>query len=216
MRFQKEYDIPPELVRGTHSPAFHEFLRLWFADSVGMLRREVDLGFLSELTPDEVQRARNLLRRNLHLRYNHIIEGVAALHDSDSVPVLREMLAREDNPSRQLTIAGSLWKLARDKSFSECLIRMKQSKSVSLRRAHIRQVLWLQDERAIDLLIDMLDDADDFVRLRALKFLNQLEFGERFPLSAGNELPRQAGDYQARRTDKALREHMVTNMRKQS
>ena len=213
MPFQKEYDIPPELLRGAHSPAFYEFFRLWFVDSVGLVRREVDLSFLSKLTADELQTARNLLRRNLHLKYNHVIEGVAALHDYDSVPVLREMLAREENPSRQLTIAGSLWKLARDESFFDCLSRMKQSKSVSLRRAHIRQILWLQDERALDLLIDMLEDGDAFVRFRALKFLNQLELRERFPLSSVDEMPHQADYYQMRRTDKALRELMVTNMR---
>ena len=57
---------------------------------------------------------------------------------------------------------------------------MKTGDSSTLKQAHFHQILWLRDERAIDLLLDMPDDKDHFVRFLALSKLNELEFGRRF------------------------------------
>ena len=207
----KDYDIPKKLISGSHSQAFSQFMHHWFRDSWGLSRREVNLKFLEQLTESERELAKNLLRRNLHLKYTHIIEGIAALKDTESIPALREMLAREQDLSWQLTITGTLWKLAKDSSFVECLYRMKESNNATLKQAHIHQVSWLSDERAVDLLIDLLDDSDSFVRALALSQLNELEFGQLFPMPS-KELPRQAEDYRNRRNDEQFRKMMVKHL----
>lgn len=163
------------------------------------------------LTPQETELAKDLLRRNLKLRYSHIIEGVAEMADVASVPILRAMLAQESDLSWQLTIAGALWKLACDPSLVDCLNRMRTSNDSSLKQAHFRQILWLRDERAIDLLFDMLDDRDQFVRFLAVSTLNELEFGRRFMVPE-NKLPCGVAEYRRRRQDRALREVLVANL----
>jgi hypothetical protein len=211
VHFGDVYDIPDEIGQGNHSTAFMEFLRHWFFDSRGLNNGEVDLSFLAALTPDELHTAKGLLRRNLGLRYTHIIEGCAILRDLDSVSALRTMLSVEPDLSRQLTIAGALWKLVREPSFAQYLILMKESNVPVLRQAHIHQVLWLGDERTIDLLIDLLDDEDSFVRFQALVMLNRLEFAHGLPVPE-RDLARQPDDYRARRLDQNLRRLLVSNL----
>src|SRR4030042_4701533 len=102
------YDIP-SFVGRTPSRALSQFLYHWFENSWALTRHEVDLSFLSELTNDELEYARDLLRRNLRLRYTHIIEGVAALRDTSAVPTLRQMVNEETDLSWRLPIEGGLW-----------------------------------------------------------------------------------------------------------
>ena len=211
MDFLNAYDIPEEVCQGPHSAAFRQFLHHWFVDSFALSRGEVDVSFINDLTPHENEIAKGLLRRNLKLRYTHIIEGAAVMADVGAVPLLRAMLADEPDLSRQLTIAGTLWKLVRDPSFVDCLNRMKASESSALKQAHFHQILWIGDERAIDLLIDMLEDKDKFVRFLALSTLNGLESGHRFQVPE-NKLPCRAADYQKRRQDRVLRELLVGNL----
>ena len=123
VQFRDAYDIPEEVRRGYHSPAFAQFLHHWFIDSMGLSRREVDLSFIKDLTPQETEVAKDLLRRNLRLRHTHVIEGVAEMADVAAVPFLQAMLVEEPDLSRQLTIAGTLWKLVGDPSFVDCLNR---------------------------------------------------------------------------------------------
>lgn len=164
------------------------------------------------MTPEETSLAKELLRRNLALKHNHIIEGLAALNDTDAVPRLREMLSAEQDLSRQLTLAGVLWKIVGDPIFIECLNAMVASDNGTLKAAHLRQVLWLDDERAIDFLIELLDDRDRFVRFLALSTLNQLEFQTGFALP-DRELPRQPEDYRRRQNDAAFRALMVDHLK---
>lgn len=210
MLFKIIYDIPEEILSRSQSPAFSQFLHYWFVDTIGLTRREVDLTFLRDLTEEEREIARDLLRRNLKLKYTHIIEGVASLNDMTAVPILHAMLAEEEDLSRRLTIAGTLWRLAKDPVFMDCLNRMKVSDRATLRAAHLDQVLWLDDERAIDFLIDLLDDSDSFVRFLALSTLNRIEF-ERGFLSK-KELPRTPEDYRSRRDDPAFQTLMVNHL----
>jgi hypothetical protein len=212
-QYSTAYDIPPGLFDEERSPAFAGFFEHWFVNIWAVSRHELELGFLEDMSPQEKDVAKDLLRRNLHLKYTHIIEGVAALHDLEAVPILREMAAIEMNPSRRLTMAGTLWKLVQDPLLVDCLTRMKKSDNVHLRSAHLRQVLWLRDERSVDLLIDFLDDSDKFVRLLALSALNEVEFEENFLVPA-NQLPRQPDEYRTRRDDGAFRKMMVAHLRR--
>jgi hypothetical protein len=210
MSFKTIYDIPEEVLSRSQSPAFAQFLHHWFVDTTGLTRREVDLTFLRDLTEEEREIAKDLLRRNLRLNYTHIIQGVAALNDVAAVPVLRGMLAEENDLSRKLIIAGTLWRLVGNPVFVDCLNRMKVNDRGALRAAHFDQVLWLDDERAIDLLIDLLDDSDSFVRFLALSTLNRIEFERVF--RSKKELPRSPEDYRPRRNDPAFRMLMVKHL----
>ena len=106
MTFTTDYDIPQEVATQSHSSAFATFLRNWFGNSWALTRGEVDLSFLNDLTPEERELAKDLLRPNLRIKRRHIIEGVAALGDIKSVLALEAMFASEANPSWQLIIAG--------------------------------------------------------------------------------------------------------------
>ena len=114
MRLPDSYDIPEEVARGPHSPAFAKFLSNWFGDTHALTHGELDLTFLEDLTAEELELAQEMVRRNLKLKYTHIIEGAAALHDIAAVPILRAMFNEESDESRRLTIAGALWKLIKD------------------------------------------------------------------------------------------------------
>jgi hypothetical protein len=211
-----EYDdFLENAIQCNRSPALAEFEWHWFQNTWALTRGEVDLSFLDQLTPSELEYARARLRAVLHLAYTHIIEGVAALRDVSSVPTLRSMLEHETNLSRKLTIAGALWKLARDESFVDCIVEMKSGHSAITKQAHFHQIMWLDDERAIDIYFELLRDPDSLVRFLALKTLNELEFDQRFMVPA-KLFPCSGSDYESRREDKVLRELLATNLRNQN
>ena len=89
------YDIPPEVTLAPRSPAFKKFLNNWLYDTHAVTHYELDLTFLEELTSEERELARHLIRRNLQLKHTHIIEGTSALKDTDAVPILRAMFNEE-------------------------------------------------------------------------------------------------------------------------
>lgn len=200
---------------GTPSPAFEQFLYHWFVNSWDLTRHEVDLSFIDELSPDELDRARELLRMNLHLKQNHIIEGVAILRDLKAVPLLRSLLEAESSSSRRLTIAGSLSKLTDNHALSEAISGMVNSGTPSLKSAHFHQILWLDDERAINALFDLCVDSDNFVRFLAVKTLNALEFDRRFSVPE-KELPHGSDYYQGRRHEAEFRQLLVRRLHTQN
>jgi hypothetical protein len=152
------YDIPEDVSRGPHSPAFGKFLRKWFYDTYAVTHGELDLSFLEDLTSEERDLASQLIRRNLKSRHTHIIEGASALRDIAAVPILKTMFEQEPDESRRLTIAGALWKLSKDPVFVNCLERGKTNGSLGY--TGLLQVLWLDDWRSVDFLIELLPKRD--------------------------------------------------------
>jgi hypothetical protein len=207
------YDLPDEIVRGPHSRAFANFLKYWFADTWAVSRGETDIAPLKDLTSEEREVAKTLIRRNLATRHLHIIEAAAALGDVEAVPILRAMFDADSGEVTRLTIAGSLWRLARDPVFVDCLEAMIASDNAGLKVPHYHMALWLKDERSIDFLIRLLDDADDFVRSLALRDLNILEFGKGFAIPS-HQLPSQADTYRARKNDPVFRSHLLAQLQK--
>lgn len=207
------YDLPESVAVSPHSLAFDKFLWNWFGDATALTHGELDLTFLENLTQAELFLARELIRRNLRLKYNHIIEGVAALHDVAAAPVLRAILDGESNMSRRLVIAGTLWKLNRDPIFLDCLEEAKSVCGGIFSYVHLGQVLWIDDERAVDFLIDLLDQNDRKVTSLTLGLLNELEFGRRMGIPA-SEMPHQPPDYRKLRRDITFRAQMVDAIHK--
>ena len=170
MWLSDSYEVPQELIDDPKSPAFREYLLNWFGSNrVSFSER---LRTANNLTPEEAVVARELIRRNLKCRRIHIISGTWALDDVEAVPLLRALFDTEPEESRRLMISGALWKLNRDPVFLECLNQAK--KSGLLVPAHLEQVLWINDERSIDFLIDLLPHEDEDPRERRLLRLSRL------------------------------------------
>jgi hypothetical protein len=75
--------------------------------------------------------------------------------------------------------------------------------------------VWLDDERALDFLIDLLDEQDRNHRSMTLGLLNRLEFGRPMGIPA-KEMPHQPSDYDKLRKDPAFRAHLVAAIRKRN
>jgi hypothetical protein len=219
-------DIPADVLHGEHSETLFKFIWYWFCDTQPVTHGELDLRFLKELSPEEAAIAKSLLRRNLRRKYTHLIQGSAALGDTEAVPILRQMLDEEEDSSWRLTISGALWNLVRDPVFLTCL---DQAKEEGRRRwtwlhrgnkphrrlflgAHLFEVLWLDDERAVDFLIDLLDQRDWLVRAGVLGMLNTLELGRR--VIDRREMVFTPDDYRRRRADPEFRRKLTEAIRK--
>jgi hypothetical protein len=158
MWLSDSYDVPQE---------FREFLLTWFGSTVRITFGLPRLTILNALTQDEITVAQQLVRRNLKGRRSHIINATWALRDISAAPLLRMMLEDEPEESRRLTLAGALWRLVRDPVFLECLEQAKKSGMIAS-WPHLLQVLWLDDGRALDFLIDLLPQEDVDKRKAAL------------------------------------------------
>jgi len=199
------YDIPSELRATPVSPELEKFVGDVFVyagrDGITTPR----------LSPDELALARLTVRRNLSLNFVHVISAAGVLRDHEAVPQLSSMLARESDESRRLSIAGSLWQIERHPAFPECLRVMVDGDNAILKQAHIDQVMWLQDERVVDLLTELLEDDDTFVQHLALSKLNRIEHKKDF-LCRSNELPSQSPHYLTARHDPQFRTMMVRHL----
>jgi hypothetical protein len=72
----------------------------------------------------------------------------------------------------------------------------------------------LDDDHAVDFLIDLLDQKDSFVRFQVHWLLGELELGRR--IVHPSEVPRSPDDYRRARTDPRLRSRMVVSLRKRN
>lgn len=203
------YHVTPELDWRSASPAFHRFIRAFFINTMALSRRELDFGFLKGLTPPEVREARRYLTDNLASGHVGIVEGIGLLGDADSAKRLDECLRRETNLSRRISVGRALYRLRQDAQFPDLLDAMVRSDSATLRQAHLNDVLFLEDERAISLLLRLLDDSDSLVRRMALSWLNGLEDEVHYLTPT---FPHDAQYYRDRRFDTKLLSRMVRNL----
>jgi hypothetical protein len=165
MWLSDSYDVPQELIDNPPSPAFRRFLLYWFGSN--SISTDERLRAIDELTPEELPIAQQLVRRNLKTRHNKLINATWLLGDTSAAPLLRMMLEEEPDESRRLTIAGALWKLVRDPVFVKCLEQAKRSGLIAV-YGHLHQVLWLDDERALNFLVELLPEEDEDKRKATL------------------------------------------------
>ena len=236
MWLSDSYDVPQQLVDDPPSSAFRQYLLNWFGSNRVSFHER--LTSANKLAPEEIVVARQLIRANLKCRHDHITSGTWALDDLEAVPVLREMLDTESSESRRLVISGALWKLNKDPVFIECLNQAKKS-GLFWVAFHVEQIRWLNDERSIDLLIDLLPPEEQvwresrLLRLRDLFWMSEsrrrehknarmaggwarcdlhlLEFGR--SAARRNDL-RPPSYYRERRNDPAFREMMLQSVHK--
>ncbi len=210
----EDYGIQLKDLPSPRSAAFEQFLAKWFIAKTEGYRGEWDLSYVKEFAPGELDLARQLLRRNLDKSQTRFVEGVALLGDVSAVPVLQEMYDKESDESRRLTIAGSLWQLAKDERFYESIRRMVEGGNATLKQAHFHDIELLGDGRAIEAIFDLLEDRDSFVRFLALNALNRLEHGRAFWVPAP-QLPSQREHYLAQRGNLEFRQRLTKRLRSQ-
>jgi hypothetical protein len=234
LKLRDGYDLPSGISEMPCSPAFKKFLWNWFGDESSLRRGDLDLDFLRQMPAGEINLARELVRRNLGLKFVHIIEGSAVLADTSAVPRLRALLEAELNLDLQLTLAGVLWKLAKDGSLFRYLELAVEERQWLLVRAHISKALWLDDGRSIDFLFGLLNgyERESVSKLNpltkmlgiratspgvservltgryALMLLNELEYGRRTNVPV-QDLPKQPKDYRERWANPGFRAKML-------
>ena len=173
-----ELDIHLDKNISDYSPAFRDFYSNYFVDTMGLTRGEVNVReFLDKLTEEEKELACDLLRRNLHLRYYHLIEGLGHLRDKKAIDPLDKLLTQETKYEWQLIISATLWKINQDKRYFDFIRQLSTRGSATMKWIYMGHVLNLPNEEAISILIGFLPDSDALVNSNALRLLNAIEFG---------------------------------------
>jgi len=173
-----EYHLDIDIVKGDYSSAFKEFYHNHFVQSLGLSRREIDLSFFDEMTVDEKELAKRLIRMNLKERRTHIIEAAGFLNDEEALPLLYDLYYTTEDLSWHLTIGRTIWKLKGEIHYAELLRKLKSHPGDDMRQAHFHQVTDLKNMESIEMLFGYLNDKDSFVRHLALSRLNQIETGK--------------------------------------
>ena len=169
-----DYKIDIDINDESFTPAFKEFYHTHFVNSWGLRRREVDTSFFTSMTEEEKNIAKRLVRQNLPLIQNHLIEAAGELQDEEVLPILYQLFESCQDFSRQLTIGRAIWKINGDVLYPELLKKLKNHPSDSLREAHFEQVTDIKDTGSLEMLFDYLDDNSKMVQRMALTELNAL------------------------------------------
>jgi len=122
--------------------------------------------------------AKRLIRHNLKLRQAHLFRAAGELKDEQALPILYEQLNKNTDLSWLLSIGQAIWKINGDKIYLELLRKLQQHPNGTMKAAHFEQVTDFKDEESIEMLLDYLEDPDDFVRHLALSKLNFLATGK--------------------------------------
>ena len=183
-----QIDIDPNSER--FSQPFKDFYYNHFVNSYGLARREVDTSFFQTMTDEEKEVAKRLIRDNLKLRQAHLFRAAGEFKDEQALPILYEQLNSNTDLSWLLSIGQAIWKINGDKIYLELLKKLLHHQSGTMKAAHFEQVTDFKDEESIEMLLDYLEDHDDFVRQLALSKLNYLATGKyafenRFDLAVG-------------------------------
>jgi hypothetical protein len=117
--------------------------------------------------------------------------------------------------SRRLMMAWALWKIERDPIFVECLHEARSARPKIFGYVHLDQVLWLNDERALDFLVGLLEVKEGIVYSFTLGLLNELEFGRRMRIHH-SKMTHQPADYRKLQKDPTFRAQMVAAIRKRT
>jgi len=169
-------DIDPE--KENFSESFKDFFHNHFIDMKGLSRREIDTSFYSQMTIDEKEIAKRLIRQNLDLRYVHLIEATGKLKDELALPILYEQLKNTSDLSRQLIIGQAIWRINNDIVYRDLLRMLQESPNHITKEAHFEQVTDFKNMESIEMLFRYLRDEGDFVRYLALSELNHLISGQ--------------------------------------
>ncbi len=157
------------------SATFRDFYSSYFSNPERLSRGDIDGSFLKDLPIEEKEEAKRLIRKNLKKRHWYIIEAVAILNDHEAVPELKKLLESETQLCNKLTISGVLWKLIGDPIFPTLIEEMASSNDTYVKSRHIKKIAWLENDRAISLLVEFLNDPDWSIRAEALSMLREID-----------------------------------------
>ncbi|RZK01780.1 MAG: hypothetical protein EOO46_19260 [Flavobacterium sp.] len=176
METSYQIDIDPNSEQ--FSQAFKDFYHNHFVNNYGLARREVDTSFFVTMTDKEKEIAKQLIRNNLKLRQTHLFRAVGELKDEQALPILYDQLNSNTDLSWLLSIGQAIWRINGDKLYLKLLRKLQQHPSGTMKAAHFEQVTDFKDEESIEMLLDYLEDPDEFVRHLALSKLNYLLTGK--------------------------------------
>lgn len=203
-----KYKIGFALNPDNFSTAFQDFFTSHFENSKALTRGEVDKYFFNEMTDEELDIAKRIVRDNLDLVYNHLYEAAGDLHDNDALLILYEHLEKAKDLSRQLTIGQAIWKINGDPLYPDLLRKLQNCNNHITKEAHFEQVTDLQNLESIDMLLTYIKDEGEFVRHLALSKLNFLLTGKR---SYDNQFPEEY--FVHRRNDEAFINTLLLNLK---
>ena len=169
-----EYFIHIDPNSNSFSTAFKDFYENHFIDAFGMTRGDVDTYFFNEMTADETEIAKRLIRQNLSLRQAHLFRAAGLLHDNEALPILYEQFEKNTDFSWLMTIGQAIWKLNGDDLYPKLLRQLKRHPSDIMREAHFEQVTDLKNEESIEMLFEYLNDKSELVKSMAVSKLNYL------------------------------------------
>lgn len=176
---ETSYQIDIDPTSEQFSQAFKDFYQNHFVNSYGLARSEVDTTFFKNMTDEEKEVAKRLIRENLNLRQAHLFRAAGELQDERALPILYEQLNNNTDLSWLLSIGQAIWKINGDKIYLELLRKLKMHPGGTMKAAHFEQVTDFKDEESIEMLLDYLEDPDEFVRHLALSRLNYLTTGKK-------------------------------------
>lgn len=177
-KMKSDYKIDVDSESNEFSKDFKDFYYNHFVDAYGLARREVDLSFFDNMTDNEKEIAKKLVRQNLRLRQAHLFRASGLLSDQEALPILYELFDNNTDLSWLLSIGQAIWILNGDKLYVDLLRKLRNHPSDTLREAHFNQITDLKNIESIEMLIDSLNDKSRLVQSMALSQLNHLESGK--------------------------------------
>jgi hypothetical protein len=167
-----EIDINPN--SQSLSKDFKDFFHNHFVDSYGLTRNEVDTSFFKNMSAKEKEIAKNIIRKNLHLKYVHLFKASGELEDEKALPILYEFINNEKDLSWKLTIGRAIWKINKDKVYEDLLISLATSIDENLKYAHFEQLYDLGENKKIQFLQLMTGKDETLSERRATEILCQI------------------------------------------
>ncbi len=143
-----------------------------------MTRGDVDSYFFNEMTAEEKEIAKRLIRQNLKLRQAHLFRAAGLLQDKEALPILYDKFQNNTDPSWLLTIGQAIWKLNGDDLYPKLLRQLSEHISDTMREAHFDQVTDLKNEESIEMLFDYLNDKSDLVKSMTVSKLKSILVGK--------------------------------------
>ena len=117
----KKYIINIDPNSQTLSKEFKDFYFNHFVEPYGLSRNEVDTSFFKKMSTNELEISKDLIRKNLHLKYSHLFKASGELKDEKALPILYKFLNIETDLSWKLTIGRAIWRINNDNLYEKTI-----------------------------------------------------------------------------------------------
>ncbi|WP_452227611.1 MULTISPECIES: hypothetical protein [unclassified Lacinutrix] len=171
----KKYIINIDPNSQTLSKEFKDFYYNHFVEPYGLSRNEVDTSFFKKMSTNELEISKDLIRKNLHLKYSHLFKASGELKDEKALPILYKFLNIETDLSWKLTIGRAIWRINNDNLYEKLLMNLATSKEENLKYIHFEQVYDLGEKKKVQFLKLMVGNDETLSERRATEILNRIK-----------------------------------------